>query len=72
MATVQVIHVGHLPSYDPQRQGKVDAVVVYSIDHGAPATVIVPDEDATPDKLGKYITAQQAKATALTDTPITI
>lgn len=65
MATVAIIHVSRLPSAEPTRQGKTDAVVIYSVDNGAPSSIIVPDEDATDDKLPGLIKAQLDKTARL-------
>jgi hypothetical protein len=72
LATLDIVHIGHLPSADASRQGKIDAVIVYSVDHGAPSSIIVPDEDATEEKLPKVIAEQLARAAAVTSKQYTI
>jgi hypothetical protein len=72
MATLNIIHVSHLPSAEANRQGKIDAIVIYSIDNGAPSSVIVPEEDATPERLTKIIGAQVAKTSELVGKTFTL
>jgi len=65
MAQVNVIHISHLPSADPGRQGKTDAVVIYSVDGGPPGTVIEPAETLNETSLKAAIAAQVAQKSDL-------
>ncbi len=46
-----IIDVRTLPTADPLRAGKLDAIVVYQTDPMHTYTVTVPKEDATPERL---------------------
>lgn len=72
MATVKIIHTAHLPSAVPSRQGMQDAIIIYCVDDGAPSTVTLPDEEATPDKVKAAISAQIEQSRAINGSSFTI
>lgn len=65
MAEVHIIMMSALPSADPTRQGKTDTMIVYSVDAGTPATIILPTEEATEEGVKRAIAAQHSQQVAL-------
>lgn len=72
MATVKIIHTAHLPSAVPSRQGLQDAIIIYSVDDGAPSTITIADEDATPEKVQAAIKAQIEQSRAINGSSFTV
>ncbi len=57
MAKVKIIDKREIPSADPQRVGKMDAMVTYQLDTFRTYLITVPNESLTPETEDEVIKA---------------
>lgn len=56
MATVKILDKREIPSADPERVGKFDAMITYQVDTFRTYLITVPQEELTPETEDNVIT----------------
>ena len=54
-AEATVVSVLDVPSQDPQRAGKMDALITYRVDPLHSFTIVIPADGLTPDKVSAAV-----------------
>jgi flagellar biosynthesis/type III secretory pathway M-ring protein FliF/YscJ len=72
MATITIGYSAHLPSPSPERLGKLDTLVQYSVDGGPPDNVVIPDPDPSAELVQQAIRDQIAAKRKITGTTFTV
>jgi len=64
-AKARILDRRSVPSMDPERRGKTDVVILYSVDTIGQYSLVMHEEDATPDRVTEAIRSEVKKRNEL-------
>jgi len=60
-AKARILDRRSLPSMDPERRGKTDVVILYQVDTLGQYSLVMPEEDATSERVQEAIRSEVRK-----------